>query len=809
MVYAKDATIGIVNSGTTPSGTGNFDFTVGADQHVAPYSPSNSDFANLTFNATIGSTTLTNQALSWMSETDLTATFRFAFSYASGTGGTVNSGGSLIFDKMEGSYTVRLDAPIAAFTAPPSTSGANSIVGYVQDSMTVDTSQPFVTVATIPLNNNTSQLYAQFIGYNGTITGGTSTPTTFTPGEELSGTRAFVSISGSNNGVAGDTFGKDEVLDIDLFTTNPFGFSNAPPTAQATSIFFKFDGIGANEDMVIVLKLFDPGATSSTFDDIYTTRALYVANADILKQGSNLGSYSGIVLDNNDGLVVIESNDYNFGTEHFTILGAQIEANNGSVSGAAVNFNGAVGVASTATGANLTDDTNDTGFKITDIGFITTTTVLQSGSFTFNFQLKDSDGDLSDVQTVTAQVNSNGSITPLVLDLDGDGAEFVPIAAGPAFDYGDGSVQTAWVGKDDGLLAIDLNGSGSVDNGDEIVFGGGGLTDLEGLAATYDSNHDGTLDAKDADFAKFGVWQDANGNGVSDAGEFHTLGELGIVSISLVSDGVAYTAAGGDVTVAGSATYTRADGTTGTVADAAFAIAALDKMEAKTAEVTAASVAATGVLAAAAAVAALPVAAAEVAPAATVSADPPAAAAIQTLPETHETLRPMGDALTSHEAFKGTPAEAASHGDEAPAAAWNLAALADHAASPALAAIVGHSVEAANPFAAAAGFSGDAGQLMDALLAAAQVAKAGVDGGAQHVQDLAAVQEAFGDSQGAALVDAMVDHFAGAQTGLWAGGAEALADLFAANVAGGESFGPAFDLNQMLSDMSAHAAAQV
>ena len=51
------------------------------------------------------------------------------------------------------------------------------------------------------------------------------------------------------------------------------------------------------------------------------------------------------------------------------------------------------------------------------------------------------------------------------------------------------------------------------------------------------------------------------------------LAALGIVSIKLTSDGIAYTAAGGDVRVAGSSSFTRADGTTGTVADAAFATA--------------------------------------------------------------------------------------------------------------------------------------------------------------------------------------------------------------------------------------------
>jgi hypothetical protein len=181
---------------------------------------------------------------------------------------------------------------------------------------------------------------------------------------------------------------------------------------------------------------------------------------------------------------------------------------------------------------------------------------------------------------------------------------------------------------------------------------------------------------------------------------------------------------------------------------------------------------------------------------------------LQALPATHEELRPANDTLTSDPA-KPAPAPAASHGDDAPAsAASSLSAPADHtAASPATAAIAEHVAEATGPV--SSGFGGDAGQLMDALLATAQTAKAGVGEGGQTAQALAAVQEAFGDSHGAALVDAMVDHFAGAQTAMPAGGDHGLAALFASQVGGSESFGPAFDLNQMLSDMSAHAAAQV
>ncbi|MBU0863132.1 MAG: VCBS domain-containing protein [Alphaproteobacteria bacterium] len=188
----------------------------------------------------------------------------------------------------------------------------------------------------------------------------------------------------------------------------------------------------------------------------------------------------------------------------------------------------------------------------------------------FNYVVTDRDGDTA---TANLSVTITALAPPIAVDLDGDGVEFVSNAAGVSFDYnGDGFAETtAWVGAEDGLLAIDKNGDGKVNNGAELVFGGAGLSDLQGLAAAYDSNVDGKLDAADTDFAKFGIWQDANSNGVTDAGEFRSLISEGIISIALTSDGRAYTAADGQVQVKGEALYTRADGGTGKLADAAFA----------------------------------------------------------------------------------------------------------------------------------------------------------------------------------------------------------------------------------------------
>lgn len=198
------------------------------------------------------------------------------------------------------------------------------------------------------------------------------------------------------------------------------------------------------------------------------------------------------------------------------------------------------------------------------------TPITVTATEVFSYVLADRDGDTA---TANLSITINALAPPVALDLDGDGIEFVSSDAAVRFDYdGDGVAETtAWVGRDDALLAIDKNGDGKVNNGSELVFGGKGLSDLQGLAAAYDSNGDGKLDAADKDFAKFGVWQDANGNGVTDPGEYRSLIDAGIISIALVSDNRGYTAADGQVVVRGEATYTRADGSSGKLADAAFA----------------------------------------------------------------------------------------------------------------------------------------------------------------------------------------------------------------------------------------------
>lgn len=176
---------------------------------------------------------------------------------------------------------------------------------------------------------------------------------------------------------------------------------------------------------------------------------------------------------------------------------------------------------------------------------------------------------LSKLQAVIQTVLT-GSVAPVVLDLNGD--DTLSYTQQLMDVTGDGMPEyTAWAAAQDGVLVRDTEGDGRISQPAEFAFARHRQeTDLQGLAAQYDSNHDGRLSAEDVDFAQFKVWQDANGNGLSDAGELHSLPALGITAIALHSDGVQRCPAPG-VTEMGQTQATRSDGSRMRVADAAFA----------------------------------------------------------------------------------------------------------------------------------------------------------------------------------------------------------------------------------------------
>ncbi|WP_206539307.1 beta strand repeat-containing protein [Aurantiacibacter luteus] len=209
-----------------------------------------------------------------------------------------------------------------------------------------------------------------------------------------------------------------------------------------------------------------------------------------------------------------------------------------------------------------------------DLGIFNVTTIDAGAPINVAYDVIGTDRDGDSVLVPDAiDLTLNPAVTPVVLDLDGGGNAFAPLSAGIAYDFdGDGvKTKTAWIAAGSAILAYDANADGFVTDASEFVFGGNGMTDLEAIAARYDSNGDGVLDANDPAYAGFGVWLDSDMDAVSDPGEFTSLADAGIVSIDLHSNGLAESAAGGDVTVSGTAGFMFADGSSGTVSDASFA----------------------------------------------------------------------------------------------------------------------------------------------------------------------------------------------------------------------------------------------
>jgi Ca2+-binding RTX toxin-like protein len=175
-----------------------------------------------------------------------------------------------------------------------------------------------------------------------------------------------------------------------------------------------------------------------------------------------------------------------------------------------------------------------------------------------------------------------GGKKPIAVDLNGDGFEFVNVDdSNVFFDVnGDGwKKRTSWVAPDDGLLAYDIDGDGKIDRAGEISFARykpGAQGDLEGLAA-FDSNGDGIFSATDEKWSKFGVWQDANQDGITDAGELRSLSGMGVAAVQLASDG-RFEVINGQ-TVRGVGAMDMADGSQLAIADVTFSYSNETKVE--------------------------------------------------------------------------------------------------------------------------------------------------------------------------------------------------------------------------------------
>ena len=495
-VPAVDATTDLIyanSSNGDGGGTGVFEYSIGADERSS-FSASDSDFSAITLTGMVGDTGITDATVDWDSENATTAVFLISFMYAANpltpeilTAAT----GKLTFNKAAGTYTVELDEPIESFTVLTTSATVSkesfNIVGEAE-------SQPEIVVSKLA-----DDFFVRFSGQGeeggnpGVDLHTDSGDLAFTEGELFEGVQTWVSISGTENGVASDTLQGGEVLDMEFYTASPEGDITPPQgDALASGLFLKLGKLGVGEDLVVVLKLVDADNPLLT-----TTKVIVVDYGDIWLD-SETNPY-GITFDDvNSGVVIIESNDYNFGADNWLIYGAQLLVSSEGVTGTAIDLNRETGETG---GSTLTDaldaatDDNDV-IKVIDIGIITAETTTEDANLTFEFEVIDGDGDTTSTQTLDVTIEGDTVFT------GSDEAESIQGSSGDDTLIGGGGadILTGGLGADvfvyaagDAEASVDLADLiTDFDNGTDLIGLIGGLTDGQ---LTIDQSADVTGDA--------------------------------------------------------------------------------------------------------------------------------------------------------------------------------------------------------------------------------------------------------------------------------------------------------------------------
>ncbi|WP_292136196.1 DUF5801 repeats-in-toxin domain-containing protein, partial [Mesorhizobium sp.] len=424
--------------GQTASGTFGYDMV---DKHTAAeYLAGASDFVDtnntlagvqITLTGTVDNpqnSGITQAVATLTTETDLSASFDFSFHYDKDpiTAGVqdATAGGTLVFNKAADTYTFTLTDLIEGFSFD-----VLHTSDLVNKAPIGNTGHPLIVAEQLTPNSDPDPFFVQFtansttnsikFGFNSTGDGDiAAADTAFTQDahDMITNTHEdWVSATQATNGVAGDTIQKGELLTLRFFEENILGDvhpnetgggnETLEPTTSASGVVIKFDGIGNSEDLILILDLKDANGNE-------ITRAVNVQNSDLIKGNANVPSpyNTEFTLDNNDALLILESNDYNDGTETFQIQGVQIMQSSNGLTGDAINLNGAIGAggdSNATSGLSAWDTTDNDVLKIVDIGFVQQTSGTFNANLDFSFALADADGDPTATQNIPVTVSND------------------------------------------------------------------------------------------------------------------------------------------------------------------------------------------------------------------------------------------------------------------------------------------------------------------------------------------------------------------------------------------------------------------
>lgn len=130
---------------------------------------------------------------------------------------------------------------------------------------------------------------------------------------------------------------------------------------------------------------------------------------------------------------------------------------------------------------------------------------------------------------------------PLAIDFGAAGIDLTTLEDGVNFDLDNNGFdeKTAWIGTEDGFLALDVNGNQRIDNGselfgDQFILSNGKRSEFGFEALSdFDENNDKLITEEDSVFEKLLIWIDKNHNGKSESDELFKLTEKNITSISV------------------------------------------------------------------------------------------------------------------------------------------------------------------------------------------------------------------------------------------------------------------------------------